>query len=84
MSEVPREIVRHYDATDEDARIRHGFSQLELVRTQAIIRRFLPQRSLTILDVGGATGVHAAWLAEDATGCRSSTSSRVMLRPQRS
>ena len=65
MSEVPHEIIEHYDATDEDARIRHGFAQLELLRTQEIIRRFLPQRPLTILDVGGATGVHAAWLAED-------------------
>ncbi|MCZ3388324.1 MAG: methyltransferase domain-containing protein [Actinomycetia bacterium] len=65
MSEVPWEIVEHYDATEEDARIRHGFAQLELLRTQEIIRRFLPPRPLTILDVGGATGVHAAWLADD-------------------
>ena len=49
----------------EEERITAGLGQLELVRTQEILRRHLPSPPARILDVGGGTGVHAAWLAED-------------------
>lgn len=65
MTEVPGEIIEHYRAIDEGARITEGYGQLELVRTQEIVRRHLPARGLRVLDIGGATGVHAAWLAAD-------------------
>lgn len=65
MSELPGEIIRHYEGFDEAQRITVGFGQLELVRTQEIVRRHLPSEPASILDVGGATGAHAAWLAED-------------------
>lgn len=68
MSEYrpPDEVVRHYrDEFDEGERITRGLGQLELLRTREIVRRHLPHGRLRILDVGGATGVHAAWLAED-------------------
>jgi SAM-dependent methyltransferase len=58
-------ILRHYDTIREDQRITVGLGQLELVRTQEILRRHLPPPPARILDVGGATGVHASWLAED-------------------
>ncbi|MFQ5554664.1 MAG: methyltransferase domain-containing protein [Acidimicrobiia bacterium] len=62
----PEEIRAHYeDAVDEDVRIRRGLAELELVRTKEILRRHLPDRALTILDVGGSTGVHAEWLLQD-------------------
>ncbi|HYW26004.1 MAG TPA: methyltransferase domain-containing protein [Terriglobales bacterium] len=62
----PDEVVRHYrDQIDEGQRLAHGLGQLELLRTREIVRRHLPDGPLRILDVGGATGVHAAWLAED-------------------
>lgn len=59
------DVIDHY-GTDgvEDTRLRrspHG--RLEFVRTQELIRRHLPDRGLRILDVGGATGIHAGWLA---------------------
>jgi SAM-dependent methyltransferase len=59
-------ILRHYeeDIREED-RITSGMGRLELVRTQEILRRHLPKPPADILDVGGATGVHAAWLAAD-------------------
>ena len=44
------------------ARTPHG--RLEFLRTRELLRRFLPGRS-RVLDVGGGTGVHAAWLAAD-------------------
>ena len=38
---------------------------IEFERTREIVRRHLPAGPLRILDVGGAAGVHAAWLAGD-------------------
>jgi SAM-dependent methyltransferase len=60
----PDEIVEHYDREiDEAQRITQGLRQLELLRTREIVRRHLPPGQQRILDVGGGTGVHAAWLA---------------------
>lgn len=58
-------VVRHYETIQEEDRIADGFAQLELLRVQEILRRHLPEPPAKILDVGGATGVHAHWLAED-------------------
>lgn len=59
-------VIRHYgDEIREEDRITLGFGRLELVRTQEILRRHLPAPPADILDVGGATGVHAEWLAAD-------------------
>jgi len=62
----PEEIIRHYESDDEGPRITEGFGQLELLRTQEVVRRHLPdgQTPLRILDVGGAKGAHAWWLAD--------------------
>jgi ubiquinone/menaquinone biosynthesis C-methylase UbiE len=62
---LPDEIIHHYESIDEGRRITDGFAQLELVRTQEVLRRYLGDGPLRILDVGGAKGVHAAWLADD-------------------
>jgi len=58
-------VLRHYGAISEERRITVGLGQLELVRTQEILRRHLPPAPARVLDVGGATGVHASWLAGD-------------------
>ena len=58
-------IGPHYRDGDEDARLRAGLGRLELARVQEIVRRYLPAAPAAILDVGGATGVHAEWLLED-------------------
>lgn len=65
MAAPEEPVVRHYEAVREEDRIAHGFSRLELVRVQQVLRRHLPDLPADILDVGGATGVHARWLAED-------------------
>lgn len=61
------ELVEHYGVECfEDTRLRrspHG--RLEFLRTQELIRRLLPVAGARILDIGGGTGVHAAWLAAD-------------------
>ena len=58
-------IVGHYESNREEDRITSGLGQLELLRTQEVLRRHLPAPPARILDVGGGTGVHAAWLAAD-------------------
>jgi SAM-dependent methyltransferase len=60
---VPREIIEHYQSIDEGSRITEGLAQLELIRTKEVLGRHLPAPPARILDVGGATGVHAAWIA---------------------
>jgi SAM-dependent methyltransferase len=62
---MPDEIFRHYQDIDEGARVSSGLGRLELVRTQEVLLRHLPTEPLRILDVGGATGVHASWLAAE-------------------
>jgi SAM-dependent methyltransferase len=64
--EFDPEILRYYSsAWDEDARLRSGLHEIELLRTQEIVRRFLPDGPLRVLDVGGGSGVHAEWLLAD-------------------
>jgi ubiquinone/menaquinone biosynthesis C-methylase UbiE len=63
-SELKPEIQAYYDAAAEEDRLQNGPSQLEFVRTQAIVRRTLPPPPATILDVGGGPGSYALWLAE--------------------
>jgi ubiquinone/menaquinone biosynthesis C-methylase UbiE len=64
MDPIPDEVLRHYAGIDEGARITVGLGQLEFVRVQEIVQRFLPKGLLEIADVGGGKGVHAAWLAD--------------------
>lgn len=58
-------VIGHYQSSLEENRIAAGLGQLELVRTQEVLRRHLPPAPAEVLDVGGGTGVHAAWLVED-------------------
>ena len=63
MSERP-EILGHYETIREEDRISSGLGQLELLRVQEVLRRHLPSTPSRVLDVGGGTGIHAAWLAQ--------------------
>ncbi len=40
--------------------------RLEFDRTRELLRARLPAPPARVLDVGGGTGVHAAWLRDDA------------------
>jgi SAM-dependent methyltransferase len=65
-TELPAEIIGHYERLrPETTRITEGLGELELVRTQEVLRRHLPPAPARILDVGGGEGVHATWLAAD-------------------
>lgn len=68
--ELPPEIAAYYEGKDEARRLLDSADgRLELIRTQEILRRHLPGRSLEVLDVGGGTGIHSAWLTHDGHHC---------------
>jgi ubiquinone/menaquinone biosynthesis C-methylase UbiE len=55
------DIVKYYNEGNEHERLRGN--SIERVRTQELISRHLLGQSLTILDVGGATGIYSFWLS---------------------
>ncbi|MFZ0666355.1 MAG: methyltransferase domain-containing protein [Acidimicrobiales bacterium] len=60
------EVIKgHYLSASEGQRLEDGVGRLEFLRTQEILRRHLGPAPARILDIGGATGVHAEWLAHD-------------------
>jgi SAM-dependent methyltransferase len=58
-------IVAYYEQGVERDRLLRGAGRLELARTQEILRRHLPPPPASVLDVGGAVGVYAEWLASE-------------------
>jgi 2-polyprenyl-3-methyl-5-hydroxy-6-metoxy-1,4-benzoquinol methylase len=57
-------LFAYYDGQDEGQRLfRFRHNRLELLRTRELLLRQLPIPPAVVLDVGGGTGVHAAWLA---------------------
>jgi SAM-dependent methyltransferase len=64
--ELEAEIEAYYERGDERERLtRSARGRLEFARMQDLLRRVLPGEGLDVLDVGGATGIHSAWLAAD-------------------
>jgi ubiquinone/menaquinone biosynthesis C-methylase UbiE len=63
-TDLPEEMFEHYSQAQEAGRLFDGVGELERVRTQDILKRHLADAPATILDIGGAAGVHALWLAE--------------------
>jgi ubiquinone/menaquinone biosynthesis C-methylase UbiE len=61
---TPREVIEHYNSGQEAGRLKNDFGWLERVRTEDILRRFLPPSPSTVLDIGGAAGIYALPLAE--------------------
>ena len=57
-------MIRHYANIREEDRISAGLGQLELARSKEVLRRYLPATPGRIVDIGGATGIHACWLAD--------------------
>jgi SAM-dependent methyltransferase len=57
-------ITDYYQRAPEEARLKQGPFQLEELRTRELIQRFAPPPPGTVVDVGGAAGAYALWLAE--------------------
>jgi ubiquinone/menaquinone biosynthesis C-methylase UbiE len=61
---ISQEVEAFYNKGIETNRLEIGFGLLEKDRTQIILNKYLSESPLTILDVGGATGVYAFPLAK--------------------
>jgi ubiquinone/menaquinone biosynthesis C-methylase UbiE len=61
---LPDEALIHYEGGREAERLLNSVGQLELVRTQKLLSRYLPPPPASIFDVGGGTGIYAFWLAQ--------------------
>ncbi|HEU4954359.1 MAG TPA: methyltransferase domain-containing protein [Gemmatimonadales bacterium] len=57
-------ILDYYDRSPEETRLGQGAFRLEEARTRELIQRFAPRPPGVVLDVGGAAGPYALWLAE--------------------
>jgi ubiquinone/menaquinone biosynthesis C-methylase UbiE len=57
-------IDDYYQRAPEERRLDEGPFQLERLRTRELIQRHAPPPPATVLDVGGAAGAYAFWLAE--------------------
>lgn len=62
--QLPKEIYDHYQEINEDGRLERVKGILEFERSKQIIKRYLKTNKMNILDIGGATGKYAYWLAE--------------------
>jgi SAM-dependent methyltransferase len=57
-------IAAYYDRAPEESHLEQGPFRLECARTRELIQRFVPPPPATIVDVSGAAGAYALWLAE--------------------
>lgn len=63
-AELDPAIKAYYDSAPEESRLETGTSRLEALRTRELIVRHAPKPPAIVLDVGGAAGAYAFWLAE--------------------
>ena len=61
--ELDPAIADYYGRTPEESRLEHGAFRLEAARTRELIERHAPPLPAIVLDVGGAAGAYALWLA---------------------
>ncbi|MFL5595677.1 MAG: class I SAM-dependent methyltransferase [Gemmatimonadaceae bacterium] len=64
MTHLDPAIQDYYDQWPEESRLQLGPFKLEDVRTRELILRYAPEPPAVVLDVGGAAGAYAFWLAE--------------------
>jgi ubiquinone/menaquinone biosynthesis C-methylase UbiE len=62
---LAREMLLHYQSSSEAERLSVSVGQLELARTQELVKRHLPPPPAVILDVGGGAGIYSLWLARE-------------------
>jgi SAM-dependent methyltransferase len=58
------EITAYYQRATEETRLATGPFRLEEARTRELVLRHAPHAPAVVLDVGGAAGAYAFWLAE--------------------
>ena len=58
-------VVEYYSDFNEQDRLSASWGQIEFVRTQNIIMRYLKSPPAVVLDIGGAAGRYSCWLAKE-------------------
>ena len=56
-------VAAYYSRAPEESRLEQGPFRLEAIRTRELIQRHAPPPPAAVLDVGGAAGAYALWLA---------------------
>jgi SAM-dependent methyltransferase len=64
LPEFDSTIAEYYRRAPEEDRLEHGPFLLEALRTRELIQRYAPAAPATVVDIGGAAGAYALWLAE--------------------
>jgi ubiquinone/menaquinone biosynthesis C-methylase UbiE len=64
QDEVDSTIADFYHRTPEEDRLEQAAFILEAIRTRELIERYAPAPPATVVDIGGAAGAYALWLAE--------------------
>jgi ubiquinone/menaquinone biosynthesis C-methylase UbiE len=62
--ELDPTVAEYYNRAPEESRLEQGAFVLEELRTRELIERHAPRPPATVLDVGGAAGAYALWLAD--------------------
>jgi ubiquinone/menaquinone biosynthesis C-methylase UbiE len=62
--EFDSSIADYYHRAPEEDRLEQGAFLLEALRTRELIKRYVPAPPAMVLDIGGAAGAYALWLAE--------------------
>jgi len=57
-------VGAYYAQTPEESRLAIGPFRLEEARTRELLARHVPPPPARVLDVGGAAGAYAFWLAD--------------------
>ena len=58
-------VVAHYNNFSEEERLSDTWGQIEFVRSIEILKRYIPEPPAEVLDIGGAAGRYACWLAQE-------------------
>jgi SAM-dependent methyltransferase len=61
---IDPEVLSYYERRPEEHRLLSGPAQLEALRTKALIEHHAPPSPGVVIDIGGASGAYAFWLAE--------------------
>jgi SAM-dependent methyltransferase len=64
LDRVDPAILEYYEHAPEETRLTQGPFQLEDARTRELIQRFAPPPPGLVVDIGGAAGAYAFWLAD--------------------
>lgn len=63
VTKLDPEVRDYYECRPEETRLERGLCQIEAARTRDLLRRLAPPAPAIVIDVGGAAGAYALWLA---------------------